>query len=73
MVIENLTIPLISPFVDTSNVVLTHINYGIGGLFGLTIIMFIYKIYMFNKFNNKINHITSELADVKKKLNKKQL
>lgn len=70
MVVENLT-SVIVPIADTTNNVILNISYAVGGLFGLTVIMFLYKIYKFRQFDKKIDHINSELIYIKNKISKK--
>ena len=61
---------LLEPVATHIGRVMSTISYLVGGMFGLYLIMFSYKIYTFGKFNRKIDAISEEINKIQKKLNK---
>ena len=71
MAIENgaqATIPLLQPFFSTITTVMNQIKLWVGGLFGLYVIFFVYRIYarrqemrLFRKMNDNLASLHARL------------
>tara|TARA_Y100000310_G_C20663819_1_gene806325 strand:- start:1095 stop:1325 length:231 start_codon:yes stop_codon:yes gene_type:complete len=70
MVDLNSTLPLIEPLALTVNTLINTLNVLVGGVFGLYVIILIFRIVTFRKLSGKMNHIIDEVGVLKKKLNK---
>ena len=68
MVDINATLPLIEPFATTVDYFMSTVKLLVGGLFGLYVITFIYRIFTFRKLSRQMKKIFNELAEVKKRL-----
>jgi len=64
----NNAIPVINNSISHMNEFLLNLSYIVGGLFGFTIMMFIYKIWYNHKIFKKVNLMMEELDYLKKKI-----
>ena len=68
MVDLNSTLPLIEPLALTVNTLISTLNVLVGGVFGLYVIILIFRIVTFKKLSGKMNNILDEIGFIKKKV-----
>ena len=68
MVDINSTIPLIEPLSKTVGSLMAILQILVGGLFGLAVIMFIFRIISSRKLSKQMDKLFKEISGVKKRL-----
>jgi len=70
MDINSTAIQLVEPLGSTVNIFMNTVKVLVGGLFGLYVMMFIYRIFTFRKLSRQMKKLFKELNEIKVRLDK---
>lgn len=70
--IINATIPIVSPIADIITNIWQTIQFLVGGIFGLYIILIVFRIYEYKKTSQMLKEIKTDIEKLNKRLSKKK-